>query len=90
VQGYVTLRNVIYYEFVCFIYYLVQSVQTCSGAHLASFSINNEVLFPGVKRPGRQTCRSSPSGAEFKNEWSSATTDSPICVGCLQRDDVTY
>jgi hypothetical protein len=33
---------------------LLQSIQTCSGAHTFSCSVGTGVLFAGVRRPGRE------------------------------------
>jgi hypothetical protein len=42
---------------------LLHSVQTGSGAHLASYSMDTE----GVKRPGREADHSPPSSADVEN-----------------------
>jgi len=49
---------------------LLQNVQTDSGAHLTSYSISIRGFLTGEKRPRREACRSPPSSAEVKNEWS--------------------
>jgi hypothetical protein len=46
---------------------LLRSIQTGSGAHLASYPMGTGALSPGVKRPGRETDHSSPLSAEVEN-----------------------
>jgi hypothetical protein len=41
-------------------------VQTGSGAHPASYPVDTEGSFPGVKRPGCESDHSPPSGAKAK------------------------
>jgi hypothetical protein len=47
----------------CFLH----SVQTGSEAHSASYPVDTEGSFPGVKRPGREADHSPPSSADVKN-----------------------
>jgi hypothetical protein len=44
--------------------YLLQNVQTASGAHTASYSVGAGVAFPGVKWPGREVIHSPSSSGE--------------------------
>jgi hypothetical protein len=46
---------------------VLNSVQTGYGIYPASYPINNEDDFFGVKRPGREADYSSPFSAEVKN-----------------------
>jgi hypothetical protein len=39
-----------------------------SGAHPASYTMDNAGFFPGVKRPGSESDNSPPSSAEVKND----------------------
>jgi hypothetical protein len=45
-------------------------VQTCSGAHPASYSMGTGGSFSEGKLPGLETDHSPPSSAEVKNAWS--------------------
>jgi hypothetical protein len=45
---------------------LLQSVQTSSGAHPASYPMGNEGFFQGVKRQEHKADHSTPSSAEVK------------------------
>jgi hypothetical protein len=45
--------------------------------------------FPGLQRPGREVNHSPPSSAEVKNEWSH-TSDPPICLHGVNRDNFTF
>jgi len=40
------------------------------GAHPVSYSMGTGDPFLGLKRPGRETDHSSPTGADVKNVWS--------------------
>jgi hypothetical protein len=51
-------------------------VQTGSGAHRSSYPMGARDSFPGVKRPGRESDHSPPSGAEVK-EWVELYHHSP-------------
>jgi hypothetical protein len=46
---------------------LPHSVQTDSGAHPVSYTIDTGGFFPGAKRPELEAYRSPPSSAEVKN-----------------------
>jgi hypothetical protein len=59
-------------------FYLLHSLQTCSGAHPASSSVGTVILSPGVKRPGREPHHSPPSIAEVKN--GGAIHPLPLCL----------
>jgi hypothetical protein len=45
---------------------LLHRVQTGCGAHPASYPLCTGALFPGTKRPGRETDHSPPSSAQIK------------------------
>jgi hypothetical protein len=47
----------------------LRNVQTCNGAHPASYSMNIRVLSRGVTLLGLDVGLSPPFVAEFKNEW---------------------
>jgi hypothetical protein len=47
---------------------LLQSIQTGSGAHLASYPMGTWALSLGAKRPGRETDYSPPVSAEVEND----------------------
>ena len=49
---------------------LLQSIQTCSGAHTSSCSVGTGVLFAGVRRPGREAHHLLPGSAVIKVGWS--------------------
>ena len=53
---------------------LFQNVQTSSGAHPASYSIDNGGFIPGVKRADREIYCSPLCSAEARNEWSNTST----------------
>jgi hypothetical protein len=53
---------------------LLQNVQTGSGDHPASYSMDTGATSQEVKRPGRETGRSPKSSAEVKNGWSYNST----------------
>jgi hypothetical protein len=46
---------------------LLHSIQTCCGAHPASYIMGTGLLPPGVKRPGREADHSHPSSTEVEN-----------------------
>jgi len=47
------------------------------------------VLFPGLKRPGREVYQSPPSSAKVKNGWQSALK--PIqCVHSMDTENYTF
>jgi hypothetical protein len=41
--------------------------QNDAGVHPASYTMGTGVSYPGVRRPERETDKSSPSGPEVKN-----------------------
>jgi hypothetical protein len=49
-------------------------VQTCSGAHPASYPMGTRGSFPVVKRPGREADYLPPYSAEVKKLWSYTST----------------
>ena len=51
------------------IFFLLQNIQTGSGAHTAFYSMGTGVLPRGLKQSGREVNHSSPSSAEAENEW---------------------
>jgi hypothetical protein len=53
---------------------LLNNVQNSSGIHPASYPIDTEAPFPGVKLPGRELVYSPPSTAEVHNLYSSPST----------------
>jgi len=56
---------------------LIRNFQTQSGAHPAFYSMGTGgVLFPGVKRLGRETDFSPPPSAGILNKWSYISTSS--------------
>jgi hypothetical protein len=61
--------------------------RVCSPPRLL-FS-GHQGYFPRVKRAGRDVNHSSPSSAEFKNEWS-YTSALLICLHGLYRDNFTF
>ena len=46
-------------------------------------------FFSGVKRPERGVNHSSPSRAEFRNEWCYTTTP-PVCLYSMERKNLTF
>jgi hypothetical protein len=58
------------------------SVQTGSGAHLASCPMVTGALSPEVKRPGREADHSLPFSAEVKNAWSYISTPPYVFTAC--------
>jgi hypothetical protein len=46
---------------------VLHSIQTGSGAHPSSYSLDTGECFHGIKWPGHKADHSSPSGAEVKN-----------------------
>jgi hypothetical protein len=63
---------------------LLQNIQSGSGAHPASCSVGTGCFLQVAKRTGREVSHSSPSGAEFKNEWS-CTSLLPKCIHGVDR-----
>jgi hypothetical protein len=45
---------------------LLQSIQTCSGAHQASYPMGIRAISAGVKQPGREADHSPPSSSKVK------------------------
>ena len=72
------------------IYSVIQNIQTGSGAHTASYSLDTGVSPspPGVKRPGREAIHSPPPNAKVKNKWS-YTSAPPICLHSMNSDNFT-
>jgi hypothetical protein len=60
--------------------FILQNVQTCSGAHPASCSTVTWGSFPRVKRPAREVDHSETSSAEVKSKWSYTTLPLYTCV----------
>jgi len=54
--------------------FLSRKIQTGSGAHPASYSIDTVVPFQEVNWPGLEVNHSPPYCAEVKNEWSYIST----------------
>ena len=67
---------------------LLQTVQTGSGAHPASYSMGTGVLSRGAKRSGPKV-DSPPSSAAIMNEWS-YTSNSPMCLDGMERANFTF
>jgi hypothetical protein len=65
-----------------------RKVQTGSGAHPASYSMDTGILFRGIQRPGREADHSPPSSAEVRNEWS-YTSNPPIYLHGMVRINLT-
>jgi hypothetical protein len=51
-------------------FFLQHHVQTCSGAHPASYPTGTGALSVGAKRLGCEADHTPPSSAEVKNAWS--------------------
>jgi hypothetical protein len=68
---------------------LIRNVQTDSGSHPASYSMDTGGSSPGVMRPGRQAGYSPPSSTEAKNKWTYTATPS-ICLRGVRRDSFTF
>jgi len=58
----------------CGISFLHHCVHTSSEFHPASCPVGTGGSYPVVKRPGRVSDHSPPSGAEVKNAWSYTST----------------
>jgi hypothetical protein len=65
-----------------------KSIQTGSGAHLASCPMGIGFGPPGAKRPGREVNHPFPSSAEVKNKWSYTST-TPVCCHHMDRGNFT-
>lgn len=48
-------------------FFLLENVQTGSGAHPAACSVGTAAVCPDVKRPGREVSDSPPCTGEVKN-----------------------
>jgi hypothetical protein len=66
----------------------LQTVQTGSGVHPASYSVGKGVHSRVAKRPGGEF-DSPPSSNEIMNEWS-YTTNSPMCLDRIDRENFTF
>jgi len=69
------------------IFLFLLNVQTSSEAHPASYSVGTRV-FSWVKSAGAKVEHSSPSSAQFRNEWIFASS-STLCLHCMDRDNFT-
>jgi hypothetical protein len=49
-------------------------IQIGSGAHLASYPVDDQALVPGLKWQGCEADHSPPSSAKVKNPWSYTST----------------
>jgi hypothetical protein len=58
---------------------VLQNVQTGSGTHPASYTMDNGGVFFGVKRADREIDCSPLYSAEARNEWSNTST-SPLLL----------
>ena len=69
----------------------LDSVQTGSGAHPASYSVRTWVLSGGreVKQSEREVSHSPPSRAKVKNEWTHTSTP-PICLHGVEKENFTF
>jgi hypothetical protein len=65
---------------------LLNNVQTGSGVHPASYSMDIENPFLGVKRSGREADHSSPATAEGENDWRRYTSCPSICLRGMRRE----
>ena len=70
-------------------FFLLQNVQTSSGAHPATYLIGTGVRSQAVKWQEHKVNHISTSSAEFKNEWS-CTSSPPICLHGTDRDHFTF
>jgi hypothetical protein len=70
-------------------FYLFRKVQTVSGAHPASYLMDNWSSFPRIKRPRREFDHWSPSSPRVKNEWYYTST-SHLCLHCVDRKNWPY
>ena len=75
-------------------FFLLQNIQTSSGAHPAPCSIQCRGHFPGIKRPGHELDHSPSPSVQVKHEWSYTST--PLYVynawtkKTLHRSPVSY
>jgi len=58
------------------------------GVHPASYSVSNEDLSPGVKRPGSEADNWMQSTAKAKNEWD--LTSPHTCLHGMQRENFIF
>jgi len=67
------------------IIYLCHRLQTGSGTHPSSCSVDFGAVFPGVKRPGREAYHSSPSsvGLRIPGTNNTFTLHYVLMVWCL-------
>lgn len=65
--------------------FLLQTVQTVSGAHPTSYSVGTEGSFPGVIQLGRDADQSLLRRAEVKNQWNYTFTP-PVWLYGMDRD----
>jgi len=63
--------------------------ETGSEEHATSHSVGSGVLFPGVKRPGREVNQSPPTSAKAKNEWS-YTSSPPLRLHGVDRKNFLF
>jgi len=63
--------------------------ETGSEQHSTSHSMGSRVLFPGVKRPGREVNHSPPTSAKAKNEWS-YTSNPPSRLHGVDRKNLLF
>jgi hypothetical protein len=70
-------------------FYLLQNIQTGSGAYTAFCSAVTGSFSPGVKRPRREVNHSPPYSVQVKNEWS-YTFDLPIRLHGVDRDNSAF
>lgn len=63
---------------------LFQKVQTVSGGHTASYSVDTGGLYLREQSGRAPTCHSSPSSAQIKNEWSHSYAP-PMCLHGVHR-----
>lgn len=64
-----------------FEYLYERNVQTCSRAHLISYSVDFRGYFARVKRPKCEPNHSPPTRAKVKNKCSSPLHAFMVCIG---------
>jgi hypothetical protein len=69
--------------------FLLQNVQTPSGAHAASYSMATRDYWSGINRQRREVNNLPPTTADVKNEGN-CTSAFPRCLHCVDRDDFTF
>jgi len=62
-------------------------MQGCKGIYHWVLHALRDICFSWVKRSGREVDHSSPSDAEFKNEWS--YTSFPVCLNGVIKNSFT-